>query len=166
METRPKLKLQLSITDNIVTILSLLVLVSMWFFVVYTYQSLPEIIPTHFNAAGKADSFGNKTNYFFLPVLATILYFGLSFLNRYPHIFNYLNKITEQNARHQYTVATRMLRYLNLTILIVFSTIMLFTYQSATGQKNGPGPFFLIFICCILFIPLTVGIIFLSKKSS
>lgn len=166
METRPKIKLTLSPLDNKLELTGKIFLVVMWSLTLYTFFKLPAIIPTHFNASGQADDHGNKLTLFILPVLATIIYFGLTQLNKYPHIFNYTTKITEDNAQKQYTIATRMLRFLKLAILVIFSLIILFTYLTAAGVTNGLGFWFLPFAFLLLLIPVITSISQSFKKKN
>ena len=89
MGERPKLKLELTKIDKAVEIMAWLLICADWALVINTYKSLPNIIPTHYNGAGLADGFGDKSMIFTLPLVATVLFVGLTILNRFPHIFNY-----------------------------------------------------------------------------
>ena len=164
MEARPKIKLNLSQLDHRLELAAKIFLVVLWGLTVYTFFKLPATIPVHFNASGQADSYGNKLTLLILPVLATIIYFGLTQLNKYPHIFNYMTKITEDNAQRQYGIATRMLRFLKLAILIIFSAIILFTYLTTTGIANGLGVWFLPVTFVLLLVPTIVSISQSLKK--
>jgi len=166
METRPKIKLTLSQLDKKLELTGKIFLVVMWGLTFYTFIKLPETIPTHFNVSGQADDYGNKLTILILPILATVIYFGLTELNKYPHIFNYMTKITEDNAQKQYTIATRMLRFLKLTILLIFSLIILFTYLTTIGVANGLGFWFLPLILGLLLIPTVISISQLFKKNN
>jgi uncharacterized membrane protein len=57
VQKRPRLKLRLSKADIFFEVLGWLVLISIWFLTIINYNSLPEIIPVHFNARGEADGF-------------------------------------------------------------------------------------------------------------
>jgi len=116
---------------------------------ILNFSDLPETIPTHYNGAGEADGFGEKTNIFVLPVIGTILFIGMTILNNYPHIFNYPSTITNENAYNQYSNATRMIRILKLVIVLVFGLILFNTLQNANGNTDGLGNWFL---------PLTIGL--------
>jgi uncharacterized membrane protein len=164
METRPKIKLTPSPLDNKLELTSKIFLIVVWALTIYTFIKLPTTIPIHFNASGQADNYGNKLTLFILPILATIIYFGLTQLNKYPHIFNYMTKITEDNAQKQYTIATRMLRFLKLAILIIFSLIILFTYLTTTGVTNGLGFWFLPLTFGLLLVPTIISISQSFKK--
>ena len=152
MNKRPKIKLQLKQTDKILEIVGWVSVFGIWALTLTNYSILPEIIPIHFNGAGKADGFGNKTHIFVLPIISTLLFIGLTILNKHPHIFNYPSQITKENAVHQYTNATRMMRVLKLVIVLLFGLIVFKTIQNVNGHAGGLGTWFL---------PLTMGMIFI-----
>jgi uncharacterized membrane protein len=151
-EERPKLKIQLTSTDQIFELLGWGVLLALWVWTGTSYSSLPDTIPTHFNAAGEADGFGRKASIVSLPVVASLLYIGLTLLNRVPHSFNFPTPITQDNALRQYTNATRMIRYLKLILVVVLAGISYQTIQQANGTGDGLG---------LWFLPLTLGLIFM-----
>ncbi len=153
-EERPKLTLIPTTADKLVEVLGWLILLFLWVLTFSHYSSLPETIPTHFNAAGNADGFGSKVSLIALPVIATLLFIGLTVLNRYPHIFNYPTSITQDNALRQYTLATRILRYLKLVLVLVFGGIEFMTIQNATGKGAGLGAWFLPLTLVLVFLPL------------
>ena len=108
----------------------------------------------HYNLAGKADGFGNKNQILTLPIVSSVLFIGLTFLNRFPHIFNYRTKINEENAFYYYTNTTRMIRFLNLIIVTIFGLIIFKTIQNAKGNADGLGSWFLPLTFGLIFIPL------------
>ena len=163
METRPKINVSLSPLDKILESIGKLLIIIIWGLTLFVLFKLPTIIPTHFNASGKPDGFGNKLTILILPIIATLLYFGLTKLNQHPHTFNYINSITEDNAEKQYTIATRMLRILKISLLVIFSHIILFTYLTSSGVSNGLGVWFLPFTLCIILIPVIFYIIKLNQ---
>ncbi len=158
-EERPKLKIQLTTTDQIFELLGWGVLLALWVWTGTSYSSLPDSIPTHFNAAGEADGFGKKASIIGLPLIATLLYIGLTLLNRYPHIFNFPTPITPDNALSQYTNATRMIRYLKLILVLVFAGISFQTTQQAKGTGEGLGLWFLPLTLVLVFMPLVYFVV-------
>ena len=152
MEERPKIKLELTTADKAFEIIGWVLVISVWGFTVKNYADLPDTIPTHYNIAGEADGFNGKVTILTLPLLATALFVGLTFLNKFPHIFNYPTNITQHNALRQYTNATKMIRYLKLVIVVIFGLIAFKTIQNGNGEANGLG---------IWFLPLTLGLIFI-----
>jgi uncharacterized membrane protein len=162
MKERPRLKLELTQADKIAEIIGWLLIFAVWSLTVINYQSLPDIIPTHYNGAGVADGFGDKWTILTLPLVATILFVGLTILNRFPHVFNYPTEITEDNALRQYTIATRLIRYLKVIIIVIFGLIAFQTIRHANGQTEGLGIWFLPLTMVLIFIPI---IYFLIKST-
>ncbi|MBP6386989.1 MAG: DUF1648 domain-containing protein [Pseudarcicella sp.] len=127
MNERPKLKLELTTTDKLLEIFGWVSVVIIWIIAIANYSSMSETIPIHFNLIGKADGFGSKNHIFGSPFIATLLFAGLTILNKFPHIFNYPTHITSENALKQYTIATKIIRYLKLIVVVIFGVIVFYT---------------------------------------
>ena len=166
MNKRPRIKLQLNQTDKILEVLGWISVVGIWALTLTNYSILPEIIPIHFNGAGKADGFGNKTQIFVLPIISTLLFIGLTTLNKYPYMFNYPSQITKENAVHQYTNATRMMRVLKLVIVVLFGLIVFRKIQIVNGHADGLGTWFLPLTMGMIFIPMLYFLIKSLKKKT
>jgi uncharacterized membrane protein len=164
MEKRPKIRLELTNSDKALELTGWFALLVIWVLIIVSYKNLPDIIPTHYNGAGKADGFGEKTNILILPIIATILFVGLTLLNRVPHIFNYPTHITKENAMRQYTLATRLLRNLKLYFVAIFGYIVFRTIQNAKGQAEGLGAWFLPVSLVIVSILLIYPIVKLLRE--
>ena len=161
MEVRPKITLKLTKVDTVLEGLCLIILTLLWTGTIAGFSKLPGQIPSHFNAAGEADDFSNKSTIFILPMVATILYLGMTIINRYPHIYNYPATVTSENARRLYTSATRLIRTLKLGLVIIFSGIVLLTYKSVFTEGDGLGTWFLPAALTLMFVPT---LIYLLKK--
>ncbi len=159
MNERPKIKLELTATDKGFEILGWSSLVAFWVFTITHYKHLPDTIPIHWNGSGQADGFGGKGNILILPFVATILSIGLTILNKFPHLFNYPTKITEENAARQYINATRLIRYTKVIIVFIFGMIALQTIKYVNGQTSGLGLWFFPLTLGLIFIPLTYFVI-------
>ena len=61
-EQRPKITLIPSTADKLLEVLGWLILFVLWGYTISHYSSLPDTIPTHYNAAGEADGFGRKAS--------------------------------------------------------------------------------------------------------
>ncbi len=153
MSTRPKLELEHTVTDKAFEWVGWLTLMLMWLMAFVQYTKLPDTIPIHYDAKGLADGFGENSGILTLPFIATCLFAGLTYLNKFPHIFNYTTTITAENASDQYHASTRTLRYLKLIIVVVFGFIEFKTIQVATGQAEGLGKWFLPLILLLMSLP-------------
>ena len=165
MDERPKLKIIPAAIDRKVELWCKVFLLLMWMLTMYVFFRLPDTIPVHYNALGKADSYGNKVTLLVLPVFGTIIYFGLTALNKYPHLFNYMKKITAENALQQYTIATRLLRMLKFAAILIFSILILLIYFTTIGILHGLGIWFLPLGFAAVMIPLLIAIRKSLKKN-
>ena len=147
----PKLKTKQDTYDKVLEILgaaSLMLIIMLPF---NYYGQLPELIPSHFNALGIADSYSTKEVIFILPSIAFILYLALHTLNRYPHVFNYPKPITPQNIAQQYRAATKLIRLINTIMVLAFTFITYATILTALGLESGiPTVFQYIFLGSLL----------------
>jgi uncharacterized membrane protein len=158
MEKKLPVKIERSTFDSVLDYLGWLILIFLWVMTVYSYATLNTTIPTHFNASGRADAFGNKHTLFILPVLGTIIFTGLTILNRYPWTYNYLN-YSKENAAEQYSYASKMIRSLKTAIILLFALVSLFSYLTAIGKTDGLGTWFLPFLLVVILIPQSYYII-------
>ncbi|HMV23387.1 MAG TPA: DUF1648 domain-containing protein [Saprospiraceae bacterium] len=163
-EERPRLKIIHTTSDLLMEITGWILLVMVWFIVLKAYNSLPDIIPTHYSANGNADGHGPKVSILLLPAISTIAYIGMTILNKYPHIFNYPAVITRENALKQYTMATRMIRVLKLAIVVLFGVIALVTLRNVKTGQEDLGAAFLPASMLLIFVPVAYFTIKSLKK--
>jgi uncharacterized membrane protein len=148
---RPKIKIKRTTADWVTDFIAFSLLVILIAIPIIYSGSLPEKIPTHFNAAGEIDDYGSKSTLWMLPVMGFIMYIGMTILEGFPHIYNYPVEITEENAPIQYRLATRLMRILKTVILFIFSFISYKTIDAAMGKAGGLGKAFLPVFLLITF---------------
>jgi uncharacterized membrane protein len=151
MGKRPKLKLKLSATEKLVEVAAFASLISIIFFTLFYWGRLPERIPTHFNFTGQPDAYGGKVSILFIPVVITFLYALLTILSSFPHAFNYMYEITEENAKRQYESARSMMCWLKLETVLLFAYIQLSIIRSVSGAAKGLGFWFLPVVIIAVF---------------
>ncbi len=161
---RPKIKPELSFTDRLMESVGWVLLICYWIFLLYQFRDLPFRVPVHFDIHGIPNNYGKKGSLFALPVLASILFAGLSLLNRFPYIFSYPVKITAENAPSQYAMATRLIRFLKMIITLIFFLITRSSVRIAMGLDPGPDTWLLPLILFFLFMPVIIYI-FKSVRS-
>lgn len=154
MKILPKIKIQLTLIDHIAEAVGWLLLMTIWFITIFFYNDLPEEIPVHFNLSGEANSFANRSLIFFLPVIATLLFLLLTFINKHPDKFKYPVNLTKENVIKQYEMATKMVRYIKLLIMIIFLMIIIEVIQVSHDPADGFGNWFLLFLILIIIFPL------------
>lgn len=153
MEARPKLELVLSPLDKTLDRLSTIVLVLLLSMTIYAVFDAPTIVPSHFNQFGKPGKFAKTATLVILPIAGIIIYTVLGQIVKFPEIYNYWTKITPENARRQYTIATRNVRFLKLGVLLIFTALIFFTYLTTKGLVQGLSSWFLPFVLCLTLLP-------------
>jgi uncharacterized membrane protein len=109
---QPKILIPLTTSDIIVEIIGVISLAFFWIMLIINYSTLPKIVPVHYNAEGEVDNFGSKMSLIILATIATILFIALNYFSKRPHILNYPVEINSENTKKQYTIISKMLRYL------------------------------------------------------
>ncbi|MBN1199791.1 MAG: DUF1648 domain-containing protein [Bacteroidales bacterium] len=156
---RPVIKLEAGPIDLILEILAIVSLLCFLGFTLYSMTRLPETIPTHFNSGGEPDTYGSKNSLWMLPVVALVIYSILTLVGKIPEKFNYPVRITQANARVQYTLRSRFLRYLKLAMVLMFFFISYKTVMIALGNTRGLGMWFLPVFLGIILIPIILYLI-------
>ena len=164
-ENQPKLRIDWTPIDWILEFLAILGFLTFLGTAVYYFPKLPETIPTHFNGSGQPDGYSSKSSFWIMPGISVFVYILLTVVNRFPHKFNYLVTITPQNAMKQYTMGTRMIRFLKMIIVWLFLYINFTIIQSADPQSKGLGIWFLPVFLGFVFIPLIIYFVLSYKKS-
>ncbi len=124
-KNRPKLKIPLTVMDKVSEAVSALVVFITTVLFLFRYQAIAAEIPMQYDLTGKVSRIGNRSELFLLLGIMIILYAGLTVLQRFPHIYNYLVEINENNAARQYSLAVRMMRWLKLMMVGLFSLLLL-----------------------------------------
>lgn len=152
--SRPRLRVELTAADRFLEWIGAAILLFLIGFSVFAYLHLPEIIPTHYDLRGQTDANGSKTSIFTLPLVALVLFVGMSILNQYPHHFNYLTEITPENAPQQYKNATQMIRIAKLCIVLIFNIIAVSTYLVAAQHIPNLTVWLVPAVLLLSFAPL------------
>ena len=150
--------------DQLLEITAVIALICLWGVAIFYYSSLPVTIPIHFNYKGEADNFGSKQTLWLLPCLGSFLFIMMTLINKIPHQFNYITKITEGNAAFQYALAQRLIRYLKLIIMCLFTFILLMVIWQTQGKDSSMNSWFLPIFLAMILVPIALYM-FLSKKS-
>ena len=148
---RPRIKIEKNLVDIATEIIGFLGLILLIGLPLYYFDKLPETIPSHFGTTGQPDGFIGKEIIWKLPIIGIVIYVGLFWLNKYPHIFNYPQQVSKENAERLYTILTRMIRTLNTIISCVLAYITYSTIQIALGSQNGLGVWFTLVFIILIF---------------
>ena len=140
---RPKINVPVEPMDIILDLLSVAIISGTLVYAFISYADLPEIIPSHFNASGEVDGYSEKYMIWLVPVISAVIFIGLFIMNKYPHLHNYMVNITEENALKHYRFSTRIIRFTNLFVTLIFGVILYAMVQSAHGNSLKIGSWFI-----------------------
>jgi len=112
------------------------------FYLMMGWDSIPNKIPTHFNAAGIPDGWGGKGTLLTLLGICLLIYLLITVVSFFPVTWNAPIKITAANEQFVYGNLSRMLSTIKLSITGCFTYINI---RSAQGGSLGAW-FMIIFL--------------------
>ncbi|MBE5944072.1 MAG: DUF1648 domain-containing protein [Lachnospiraceae bacterium] len=131
---------------RIINILCLMILIGTVIWLVIVWDSLPDEVAMHFNAAGEVDRTSRKTDIIILPIMSWLMYGIMVLVEHIPGAWNTGVKVTPENSARVYGIIKRMIVILKLLLVIIFTMMTIF---SAIG-KNMP----------VWFVPIELVLIF------
>ena len=140
-----KLNIRRTLPDLILEPITLLLTAGTTVYLIAGWDSFPDRIPAHYNAAGEIDRWGGKGELIFLPVMMWVLYIGISVVQHFPRIWNTGVQVTPENRERVYHTLMYMVETLKLLVAAVFSFLSVY---SMTGE-NLPAWFLPAFICAV-----------------
>ncbi len=135
-KNRPRIKIRRTPLDFLIELLCFAALLALVLPPAWYFPHLPDQLPSHFNGSGVPDAWAQKGSIWIMPLLGLVLYAGLAFMSRYPHLMNYPVTVTAENAEKLYTMATRSLRFLKLLLMVWFAYVNYTTIRIALQQAQ------------------------------
>ena len=118
------------------------------------WNRIPEVIPSHYNAAGIPDQYSDKGILIFILFMVALL-MGIMSIAVYYVKQEMTSKYVKEANASQMSAAYIMLVFMNFAIQCIFAYI---TYCSVTS--NELGNLFLIFALMLVFIPIVLFVIY------
>jgi len=113
---QPKITIERDGTDLLLECTALLLALTPVIYLLINWSTLPATVPTHINVQGLADAWGPKGRILILPAVMLGEFTVLAVLQRFPHLYNYLVDITEENIEIQYRLAVSVMGWMNLIL--------------------------------------------------
>jgi|WetSurMetagenome_2_1015567.scaffolds.fasta_scaffold432395_1 uncharacterized membrane protein len=159
IKVQKKIRIKLTITDWIFEVVGFLFFILLLILPVIYISELPAKIPIEFNGSGNPDGYGNKTFIWIFPAVGGFLYVLLTVLSLFPHLYNFLVKITPDNILVQYKLATKFVRILKTVIVLLLLYVCYQTIRISTGETTGLGRIFLPVFLILIFGVILIYII-------
>ena len=122
-----------------------------------SWQKIPAIVPSHFDALGRPDSYGGKAVLLRELTLALLLWGLFVIVRRFPHAWNFPVKVTEGNRERLYAIANRMMDI--LMPLVVFLMI----YSGTASIVQLPVLIFYL-ILAVIGVVIVVSIVLIVRE--
>lgn len=106
--------------DIVINLICLLLLLGVAGYLAANWSSIPDKIPSHYNAVGEVDSWGNKMELLVLAIIGWIMYIGITVLEQFPQVWNTGVTVTEENKARIYPILKMMISTLKLLVVGVF----------------------------------------------
>jgi uncharacterized membrane protein len=120
----------------VLELITILVLIGMYVYLLINWNTIPDQIPGHYNSAGEVNRWGNKSELIALPIISTVLYLLMSVVLLFPTNWNIPAKVTENNIGTIYSNIRYMMILIKLEIITMFFYIM---YQGSKAQSLSPA---------------------------
>ena len=142
-QCRPKIRPPRKTGDRILESIAIVALLYGIVLVLQNWSTLPQSIPTHFNAKGEADGWGSKEMIWLLPAINVVVIPMMLWLRRYPWLSNVPWEINEKNALQQYGLIVRLMSLLSTTVALLFLVLLFDTISIAGGGTSLLGWWFM-----------------------
>ena len=151
---RPKIRPPRKIADRIFESLAIACVLYGLFIIIQAWPTLPQTIPTHFDASGNPDGFGSKEWIWLLPAISVVMVPAILFFRRYPWLSNVPWEINEDNAIRQYELLVRLLSLCACAVSFIFLVLTFDTISTASGGSSLFGKWLML----IFTVPI-IGIL-------
>lgn len=154
MKRRPKIRPTRVGLDRFCESVAIFALIAGIVLIFQVWSGLPQTIPTHFDASGNPDGWGDKGMIWLLPAIGIVMIPLMLFLRRVPWLSNTPIKITEQNAEYQYGLIVRLLSILASIVSLLFFVLIWDTVAIAKGGNSLLGSLFMPIFMTAVFCPI------------
>lgn len=146
LKERPRIHIVDDGTDRLLNLITFLFLLAILAYSAVMVPSLDDRVPLHVNLSGEVDRFGSKYTIFIFPGIALFIYCLLTYLLRIPHVYNYGQEVTPENAHDLYRRGKFILRVVRLWAVLVVAVVLYEFVDLARSGSTQAAPWLLPFI--------------------
>lgn len=157
-------KVRISFWDRILEILSLAALIVLWV-MTYKFQHLgAELVSEDFNFFQNPNEYWASKMTYAVPMIATVLYVGLTIFNLRPQYGDYPVDVSGDKASDLSEINKRLWRWLKFNLLVIFIVIEYFSFHTGSNAGTGITPLLIYVFPVLLFGPVVFFFIEYSKS--
>ena len=148
--------------DWVLEIVSLAAVAATFAVVAVHWSQLPAQVPRHFGPLGQANSWGQKSGIWLIPVVSLVTYFALTFASTHQALVN-LPLSVDRGKPEVRRIVFRLVNVLKAVLTTTFLYISWTSVNAALGAASGLGAAFLPVTLAATFVPLVLYIRKLSR---
>ena len=142
------IKIERNALDILEAIVSLSCLVGVTAYLLLAWNTIPDQIPAHYNAAGEVNRWGSKSELIVLPIISVLLYGLITLIEHYPQVWNTGVRITDENRTVVYRLLKNLIAWVKMITLSIFGSLTVISSLSL----NLPIWFLLVFLVLLFGI--------------
>ena len=119
------MRIKNSIFDIVLNIACIALLVGVTVYLIIRWSSIPDQVPGHFNASGEVTRWDNKGSLIIMPIIAGVLYIGMTILEQFPQVWNTGVRVTQENMFRVYRIMKSMISIIKFIIVAIFASIVI-----------------------------------------
>lgn len=123
-------------------------------YIIVSWNTLPDKIPAHFNGAGEVDRYGSPGELLLLPLIGTVMWAFLEFLEHHPEWHNYPARLNKDNQEQFYRLSRTLLNQVKNMCLLLFAFLSYQTIRVAMGHAENLGPWIFPILLAGTMIPI------------
>ena len=119
------MRIRNSVFDIVLNIACIIMLLGVVIYLIVRWSSIPDRVPGHFNVSGEVTRWDAKGSLIIMPVIAGILYIGMTILEQFPQVWNTGVRVTQENMFRVYKILKSMISMIKLLIVATFVSIVI-----------------------------------------
>jgi hypothetical protein len=156
--------LTLPFWDKIIEILSFSALILLWV-MVYNFQHIgAELMPDGYDFFQNPSEYWASKMTYTIPIIATILYVGITFYNSRNNYINFLVQDDEEKKEKLTEINQKLWRWMKFMLILIFVSIEFFSFHSGSGFGTGIPKWYIVVFPLLLFVPVIYFFIEFSQN--
>lgn len=139
-EQRPLPDLDPDPRNAVLAVMGLVMIIACTAWLASVWDRIPDEVNTHFGPSGAPDDTGSKYQILVLPGMALVMWIVLGFITKIPHKYNYVVKITQENAQRQYELGVSLISWLRLVVPVMMCYIAWAGLRTSLGEADALDP--------------------------
>ncbi|MDX5479975.1 hypothetical protein [Fontibacter flavus] len=150
--------------DKAIELLGLAALILLWV-MTYNFQHLgAKLMPEDYSFFQNPSEYWASKMTYTIPVIATILFLGISIYNTRTKYADYPIEDTPEKAKKLSLINQRLWRWLKFMLILMFIMIEYFSFHSGSGFGTGIPKLYIILFPLMLFAPVIFFFIEFSQN--